>query len=519
MGRPSLKLCFSLAWIATLAVPTVARASGFDAPQVGSQQSGPVIRDAAAIHYNPGQLGYFDHPEISFGGGVIVGSIGYQRERRGQYQYADNFDFAQPIDPMDLDPSKQGRAERVSAVPVGPTVDVFAVLPVIRDRFSVGLGVYVPYAAVLDLDADGPQRWQAQNLFLASAHTTLSAGVKLHDVISIGGGLTYALSFLELSKVQDFAAVDSFGDTLAREPIGQANDFGGDAPSTVRELDVLARQVDVTNGVSHSLSFNAGIALRPTDALSLALVYQHGSRLKFDADFVLNMDDDFFTQDLASQGLQYPSVVRGDAEVRMRLPKRVTVGAGYQIAERFGIDGFVQYAFYQDFDVIDIRFKSPDLAQPELGVIDVIDQELVRNWKGSVLTEWNARIEATDKLRVSALVGYHSPASPDSTIDMASPDGHRIIFGAGLGYRFNDIFTLYGDFQGQAIVPRTVTTSDYDLGNGRYTLFLANVAVHGQVRFGTRGKKRPERNEPEPPDEPHEPGDDSQTTPEAPEEV
>src|SRR5690606_10565404 len=223
--------------------------------------------------------------------------------RRGQYQYGDNFDFAEPIDPADLDPSRTGLTEPVRAIPVGPVVDAFVALPVLPDRLTLGAGFYIPYAAILSLPADGAQRFQAQSVTLVSTHTTLSAGLKLHDVISIGAGVSYVLSIMQLSKVQDFGAVQSFGDGLAAPPINQPNDFGPDAPSTVRELDLLARQADIGPAWSHGVSFNAGVALRPTKKLDLALVYQHGSRMRLNGDFVLNMDDDFFTQDLAAQGL------------------------------------------------------------------------------------------------------------------------------------------------------------------------------------------------------------------------
>ena len=34
-----------------------------------------------------------------------------------------------------------------------------------------------------------------------------------------------------------------------------------------------------------------------------------------------------------------------------------------------------------------------------------------------------------------------------------------------------------------SIRQRTVTTSDYDLGNGQYKLFLATIAGHLKIRF------------------------------------
>ena len=115
--------------LALAIAPATARASGFDAPQIGHAQSGPVTADAAAVHWNPGQLGYIDRPELYFGLGLAVGSVGIERERRGQYQYADNLDFAEPIDPADIDPSRTGSDRRVRTTPVGPLFDLFFAIP------------------------------------------------------------------------------------------------------------------------------------------------------------------------------------------------------------------------------------------------------------------------------------------------------------------------------------------------------------------------------------------------------
>lgn len=473
-----------------LAVPQLARASGFDAPTIGSAQSGPVSNDAAAVWWNPGRLGYLKKTELHVGAGLIVGAASFQRNYRAPYQFSDNLDFAQPIDPADLDPRKSGSAKKVRAIPVGPALDAFFAIPAIRDRLVIGLGVSIPYVAVLNFPKGGPQRFAGQSIFLATPHATLAMAVKAHDVISIGVGVSYVLGTMSLSKIQDFGAVGTFGDSLERPPIGQQNDFGPNAPSTVRELDVLARPVKIEKAFAHGVTFNAGIALQPTKKLALGLVYHHGANLTFNGRFKLDMNDDFFTQDLAAQGLQYPPLVHGKARIKFRLPKRITLGAGYQITKRFALDGYVAYVFYQDFDRIKIRFSSPDLAQEALGVGSTVDQDLVRNWKGVVNTEVNARIDATEKLRISVTAGYNSPASPPSTIDVVSPDGHRIILGTGLVHRFNERIAILADVEGQFIVPRTVTGSDYDLGNGTYNLFIGAATLHGQFRFAGPGKRK-----------------------------
>lgn len=474
-------------------VPRVAAASGFDAPSLGSGQSSPVARDAAAVHFNPGQLGFIDRTELDVGLGLIFGSIGYQRDRRGQYQYADNFDFADPVDPADIDPSRTGITEPVRATPVGPILDAFVAVPVVADRLTLGAGFYIPYAAILSLPHDGDQRFQAQSITLISTHTTVSAGLKLHDVISIGAGVSYVLSIMQLSKVQDFGAVGSFAEGLAGPPINQQNSFGPNAPSTVRELDVLARQADIGPAWSHGVSFNAGVALRPTKKLDLALVYQHGSRMRLNGDFTLNMDDEFFTQDLAAQGVQFDPLVKGKAHIELSLPKRLTLGAGYQAHPKLKIDGAFSYVFYSDFDVVDIALTSPQLEQPALGIGQTVPQALVRNWKNTVHAELNLRGQATKKLLLSGMIGYQSGASPNSTLDMSSPDGHRLLGGAGMEYAISDRFSMLGDLRLQGILPRTITDSDYDLGNGTYKLFIGVAAVHAKIKFGqpkTKGARK-----------------------------
>ena len=83
----------------------------------------------------------------------------------------------------------------------------------------------------------------------------------------------------------------------------------------------------------------------------------------------------------------------------------------------------------------------------------------------------------SDTVRVS-----HS-ASPDKTVDTASPDGNRLIGGIGGGINLSERVALYADARFQGILPRKVTTSDYDLGNGTYKLFIATIAGHLKVRF------------------------------------
>ncbi len=471
----------SLAVLAVLTTSATARASGRDAPMVGSGQSGPTTRDGAAVHWNPANLAYMKRGEFFGGLMLVAGDIRYQRNYTGTYQTPDTLQFKSPISPENVDPMKSGFAEQVKANPVAPLGNIFVVLPPIKNRLVFGLGLYVPYGAPLKFDRNGPQALQLQQAFIVASNITASAGVRLHDIVSIGAGVSYVLGFAELAKLQDFGSVKEFGEGL--DKLGQDNDFGPDAPTEVRELGTLSRPIALKRAFSHGVTFNVGITVNPTPKLSLALTYQHGTRMNYKGKFAIDMNDPFFTQDLAPQGLKFKPLVTGDASLQFNLPKRITLGASYDFNPKWRVDGFIQYVRYSEVDSFKVTTSSPDLAQPKLGIGTTLNVVLPRNWKDTVWVEGSVRFRPTTRLLTSATLGYQSPASPDKTVDTASPDGHRIIGGVGGGFEVTQRVVLYADARFQGIVPRTVTGSDYDLGNGKYKLFLATIAGHLKIRF------------------------------------
>jgi long-chain fatty acid transport protein len=467
--------------LCALAVPGSARASGLDAPIITSGQSNPTARDAAAVYWNPANLGYLTKGEVFAGIGLIAGDIRYDRNRLGNYQTPDTLQFNAPIDPAYMDPMKTGPGAQVKANPVAPSGNFFFAYPVVKERLTLGLGVYVPFAAALKFPKTGAQAWQVQQAFIATSQIHLGAGVRINDYVGLGAGVAYVLGFAELSKLQDFAGVQEFADGL--NTLGQQNSFGPDAPSEVRELDVLSRPFSLKKAMAHGVTFNVGITVNPTKRLNLALTYFHSTAMRYRGKFAVDLNDPFFTQDLVAQGLQFKPLVRGDAVLEYTLPKRITLGVGYDIGERWRVDGFVQYVRYSELDAFRVTATSPDLAQPALGIGDTLAVNLPRLWKDTVWVEASGRFRATERILVSATLGYQSPASPEKTIDTASPDGHRIIGALGGVLDVSPRISLLADARFQGIAPREVRGSDYDLGNGTYRLFIAALAGHLRARF------------------------------------
>lgn len=475
--------------ITAVLLPAHALASGYELPVVGSGASSPLTPEATSVATNPAALAYLERGQVAMGGFLVTGQLGYTRNYLGTYQVEDGLDFQAPLDDSQIDPTKRGEAARVVGRPLAPAAYLFVAAPIVRDRLTIGGGLYVPYAAQLALPRNGPQRFQVQEALFATTKLEVALAARVHDKVSFGAGVAYAFTLLELAKVQDFAALDLFGEALARPPLAQANDFGSDAPSTARELDVLARPVWIQRAFGHAVTFDVGMFVRATPRVDLALTYHHDIPVVARGAFTLDMNDDFFTQDLAAQGLRYPKTVRGDATIRFRFPSRLVLGVGVVLDRkaRFRLDTWGAWVRWSLLKAFDITLRSADLAQPELGLGPTAKAALPREFVDTMQLRTALRAQVHERVGLNVGLGVDTSAAPDRTIDVASPDGLRLSYLAGVVARVSKRVEFLGDVTVQHILPRDVTTSRHDLANGRYTLVIAAIGLHLRVAFGGPG--------------------------------
>lgn len=461
-----------------------ARASGFDVPTVGTSASSPTTADAASVHFGPATMTGLSRVQLQTGAMLLAGDVRYARTRRAAYQYEDGLALASPVSAGAIDVTKTGDAATVSTQPIAPAGYLFVAGPVIPDRFWLGGGLYAPYAAVLDFPADGPQRWQVIDATLLVSQATISAAVKVHPRVSLGASVSYVGTLLEMYRIQDFAALDTLGDALAAPPINQVNSLGSDAPPDVRELETLSRPIWLQRTVGHAVTFQAGLSVRAGRAVDIAAHYQHSTRVRARGRFTLDMNDPFFTDDLEAQGLDFPARVEGDSTVIFTLPKRLTVGVGAPVHPRVRLDVQASWARWSDLDAFDITLESPDFEQPALGLGTQQRASIARDFVDAVDLRVLSTTSITKKGDLIAALGYASPAAPTETVDTITPDGHHLLGSVGYRHRFNTRFTLIADASFNYMLPREVSDSRDDLGNGTYNFFLSAVGLHLQTSFG-----------------------------------
>jgi long-chain fatty acid transport protein len=466
-------LCASL-W------PTESHSSGLSPPWVGQVWSGPTTADAAALYWNPAMLSKVKKFRIEGNTELVAPYITYTRERRGVYQREDGLKFSLPLEEADLARNKTGVAQPVgpenTIIPAG---SLFAALPV-HDRVTLGLGLFGLAGAIIKFPDTGPARWQLQEASLLGLAITAGAGFRVTDKFRLGASVYYVGGRMGLRKVADLAATDLLGKALANPPINQPNDFGQSAPTGVRELSVLSRPFTLKDAAAHAATFSMGFAFEPTKTLTLGLTYIHRIPLKLKGRFFLDMNDDFFTQDLSSQGLKYPPIVQGDAYVEFPLPSTIKMGVGWDLHDSFRLQFLFEYFHYSDIDSFLITLQSPDLAQPTLRVSDVVKLKEERRWRNTFTAALTGIYHLNAYVDFGLTAGFQSSASPDETIDLSSPDGDRMVF--AIGSRLNaGRFELTAALHWHHFMTRHVVTSDFDRANGTYKmdflLFTGSLAV------------------------------------------
>lgn len=485
--RPAGRFFRAALGFLVLVVPSFAQASGLSAPAVGDGRSSPERIAPSAVYWNPGALGMIDRPRLVGGANLIIGSIRYQREYRGIYQRSDSFDFQTPISPADVDPAKSGMTPNSNHIVLGPQPDLFGAFPIGTTGLVAGIGFYAPYVAMVNYPDEGAQRFHIQDALIAAFQINPSLAYRITDSISVGAGVSAVVGYAQLNRVTDFAGLDLLGDALEGPPVHQNNDFGSNAPVAVRELDVLARPTSLQQMLALSYTFNIG-AMFKFDPVRVGISYNHSVKLNYRGKFRLDMNNDFFTGDLATQGLNYDPTIRGDASLSFKLPNSIHAGIGVDIHPRIGVAVSMSYVFWSTLTAFDVVLRSPQLAQPELGLSDSAKVNLPRNWKNAMTFDAFLDVKVGERTSLYGNLGFQQNAVPDATIDASSPDADRIVVGGGIFHDFPTRFDLMLDAKIQRTLPRHVTSSDHDLGNGRYGLTLISLGAHIGIKLDSKEK-------------------------------
>ena len=317
----------------TLALPGIAQAGSFavnenSANDLGRANAGRAVstQDAIAAFGNPAMMTAQERAVVTSTLSYIIGDATFTDEGS--------------TDPLGAPLSGVSTTD---AFPDSFVPSLQAVVPV-SDRVALGLSVNAPFGLASEFeDARSITRYQAINSELFTLNVNPSVAVALNDRISVGAGLNAQYADVRLTSAVDFGSI-----ALARQMGGTpdprlpGSDDGG--------LDL--------RGEDWSFGWNAGIALHPSERLTL------GAHYRSEIDHVLE-GPAFFTP-----GPQFADAVTAngafqdtEARAELDLPSTVEIGARWSATDSLTLYADWTRQDWRDFKELRIAFDNP--AQPD----------------------------------------------------------------------------------------------------------------------------------------------------------
>lgn len=379
--------------LAAIAAATMfAQGAGFgiyEASARGNAMGGAVVgdtHDATAAYHNPANLAFATNVMVSAG-----------------------VTFINPYCDVEVNHRSQDRMN-----PGWFTVPTFyATIPLPFD-FAFGWGNYTEYG----LGTKYGSRWDlaADTRKTTMEQVTLNPNLayKITDWWSVSAGIRGSyIRFLNHKK-------PFYGETFnVAIPVPP-----GSIPA---EADLNSR----LKGDDWDMGWNAAMTFKPTDDLSIGLVYRSMIRHKIKGNFDLNGTVATAPGGPLPGGIplrQYHEHTYASA--KLRLPESLTLGVNYNVTPRYRVGSAITYTRWSSLDKIDFKIGGGH------GYTQKFD------WQDTVRVGFGMEYDFLDWL--SGRIGYTFDEDPTSKHHQSTmlPAGDRHIIGMGLGFKITENLTL-----------------------------------------------------------------------------
>jgi long-chain fatty acid transport protein len=415
-GGHQLSLGAAILAACTLAAPA-ASAGGFYVPEQGAKSvsmagSGVTASgDVSAIFHNPAALVGAGKFQVEAGVMAVFPSFTFFRRP------ANNPFPTGPSDRVfDFAPAKSEGGP--GFVPfIGAASDLG-----VKD-FALGVALYVPFGASLNLPESGSQRHVVTRVALHALHVTPTVAYRFAKRLSVGLGLSYinAAFHLEQRNASPFV-------------LGNPDDFPNPSPDVEGATKIEAHdkaRFGATLGVHYQ---------DPSDKFALGTSVMIPTRLDFRGDVSVTNRPDAIVAMNDAQGNPLPAGRRDDAvALRMPLPLVVRLGAAVKPTPDVTIALDVNYQRWSTMRTLTLFFEHnyPLLPQPGAQMNDVL---LHQSWRDTTTVRLATEITPLGPnglpLKVRAGVLYDPSPIPDRNYDMTTPDADKLGLSLGAGYRF-----------------------------------------------------------------------------------
>ena len=368
---------------AMAAATTCSYGAGFgiyEASARGNAMGGAVVGDtraATAAYHNPANLAFATNIMVSAGGTFILPYCDVEVDHRSQNRMNPGWFFV-------------------------PTF--YATIPLPFD-FAFGWGNYTEfglgtkYGKNWDLAADTQQTTMEQMTF------NPNLAYKITDWWSVAAGIRGSYIHFNNHKQPYYGAM--FSPEPGYPPIATA--------------DLHSR----LNGDDWGMGWNAAMTFKPTEDLSIGLVYRSMIRHKIGGTF------DLGGSIYGPGGVPLSSIREHQrASAKLRLPESLTLGVNYNVTQRYRVGSSITYT----------RWSSLDKIAFNIGGGHSYIQQF--DWRDTVRVGFGMEYDFLDWL--TGRIGYTFDEDPTKKHHESTmlPAGDRHIIGTGVGFKLTDNLTL-----------------------------------------------------------------------------
>ncbi len=331
-----------------------------------------VVNSAELGFFNPAGLVYLENRlTVSAGASAVFSDVAWQNEEFGEIARTDN--------------------------PAGTPFYFYASYKA-TDWLSVGLSVYTPYGSTVKWEDDWAGSHLVNNIELQAIYIQPLASVKISEQLSIGGGPIFVT--------------------------GSVN-FNRNLNRTLTDIDGNLANVTIDASGVNEWGWSVGAMYTPWEDFRLGVNYR--------SEIIMNAeggDADF--ENIPNSPLAPFSDTTFDAS--LPLPAELTVGASYQMNEKWLFAFDFNRNFWGVYESLDIEFGN--------GVVS----ENPRQYEDSNIWRFGAEYAATEKFVLRA--GYYYDESPvqEGYFAPETPRNDSMGFTAGLSLNVTSSLAIDASF-------------------------------------------------------------------------
>lgn len=250
------------------------------------------------------------------------------------------------------------------------------------ERWAFGMGINSPFGLSTSYDNSVPFSYATTGATVKLVNFSPNAAYKISDSVSVGAGINYYRSSVELNKVAPYSFYSA-----------------ADSPVSI-------------NGDGTGVGLNTGILIHLPKRQKIGLTYKSEVAIDYEGG---EAKVDIFPL----TGQPYET----GAKTRIRFPDMVGFGWSISPNDHWDLEVGGQWTNWTDLEKVELTFDEPNAYLPN---------ETTRfDWKNS----WTARIgtayQMTDHWKLSGGYFYSSTPTRESTYSATVPDGNHHVVSAG----------------------------------------------------------------------------------------